>query len=174
MENKSKKSIIIIAIVMCLLLTATIVFAKMRQDEMKDKISDDSSFIISYNGDKYAVSFEKMKSIGLVEKEIMKDTSKTDPTKITYTGIPLNTILKNLNLSIQNMNTCAITSSDGYASAITAKEALDTDNIFIAVKENGKELKDIKKDGDGPFLFIVSKDTFASRWCRGLIEIEFK
>ena len=61
--------------------------------------------------------------------------------------------------------------TDGFSATTTIAEALDTNNTFIVITEDGQPLGTIETDGRGPFMSILAQDPFANRFARYLTEI---
>ena len=89
-----------------------------------------------------------------------------------FTGISLQSIFENLGISIENAVGVSFRAEDGFSVMIPWDEAMDSQNTFIAIKEDGELFGTRQEGGSGPFRSVIALDPFANRWCRYLLIIE--
>ncbi len=105
--------------------------------------------------------------------EAVLDTSSTEPTTHTYTGVMLKDLLNKKNVKFQN-KTIIIKAVDGYQVAYSSEEVSMDKNVYIAFMEDGKYLGSRDSGGRGPYESIVVSDNFSNRRCKWITEIEVK
>ncbi|MCL2201183.1 MAG: stalk domain-containing protein [Oscillospiraceae bacterium] len=88
-----------------------------------------------------------------------------------FTGVPLAAVFARAGVNTADMRTVTFSSEDGFSAVITISEALDRNNSFIVITQNGNPLGTIETGGRGPFMNVVSLDMFANRSARYLNEI---
>lgn len=118
------------------------------------------------------VGLETLKSIGLEDFEAVLDTSDTDASTFTYSGVQLNKLLDNLGYVIDNKDLIIATGADGFSVGYSGEEVLMDRSIFIAVMEEGEYLGGMKDGGRGPYEIIVINDSFSNRRCKWVTGIE--
>jgi len=90
----------------------------------------------------------------------------------SFTGIPLKTIFENLGILVEDATGVRFHADDGFSVMLPWDEAIDSQNTFIAIKENGELFGTRQEGGSGPFRSVIALDPFANRWCRYLVRID--
>ena len=172
--NKNTK--IVIAIIAVLTVTVAIL-AVLNQDYIAEKkaIQDSGTFIITaIDGTRYTV---KMDDIMRLDPHVIEaNYKKTDKAPVIkqYTGVSLKSLLDSFDIDYLIAKSVSFTAADGYASAISIDDALNEDNCFIVIEEEGEPLGTKESGGKGPFMMILATDQFSQRWCKFLLEVEIK
>jgi len=172
-----KRNIIIIVTVIVVLVAIVSVFAFLNAGNIKEKkMLEEKAIILIKSADKQLgkIDMDIIEGTGLIEFNANLDTSDSDPELHKYTGVLLNDILKALNIDIENYTTVIAKAIDGYTVAYDASEVMDDNNLFIAIKKDGKPLGNKSSGGNGPYQIIVRDDAFSQRWCKFVIELELK
>ncbi len=114
---------------------------------------------------------EYLKSLPKAEFDAVQDTSKTGPEAKSFGGVPLITVLEGLGFSLDGAKQVVFKAADNYASAVTAEEAADLENVYLVYERDGEPSGTKRQGGSGPIEAVVRKDAFAQRWCKYLMEI---
>ncbi|MCL2695952.1 MAG: molybdopterin-dependent oxidoreductase [Clostridiales bacterium] len=154
------------------LIAAAIALALLNRDNVLQKkaMQEAGTFLIAANGQEWVVSMEDLRPLSRTVQTNAK-TKNTDYEKKQFTGVSLAVLLERLGVEYSTAETVIFSAADGYASAIPAAEAFDTENCFIVFEENGKPLGTPASGGTGPHMMIMAKDPFGQRWCKYLLEI---
>lgn len=172
-----KKRNIIIITVIAVLLVAVGIFAYLNAGSIdeKKKIEEEEIILIKSNGKEIArIDMALMEEVGIRDFTASLDTSDSEAEKHIYSGVLLNGLLGALSIDINNYNSVIAKAVDGYVVAFDAAEVAQPDNIYVAVKMDGKDLGTKSTGGRGPYQLIVVGDEFSQRWCKFLIELELK
>jgi hypothetical protein len=101
----------------------------------------------------------------------MMDTSETDPTERSFTGVPLAVVAEDLGVSLDGAEQVIFMAADGYTTAVTGDEAADPENVYIVYERDGQPSGTKAQGGTGPMEIVIAKDDFAQRWCKFLMDI---
>ena len=165
----SKNTIILIVIIAVLAVSVGIfAFINAGDLEQKKELEANSEFKISMGEEEYLVTMDDMKEIGLKDFQATKDTSYTDPTQITYTGVQFKLICEHLGIDLSKATDVEFKALDGYSSAVAISDVLDDESIYITVAEDGKALGTKSDGGDGPYMMITASSKFSQSWCKYL------
>lgn len=170
-----KKNIIIISIVLAILLIVVGVFAFLNAGNILEKKNLEESKTISIKSEGIEirkVDLAFISSAGEEDFSAIMDTSDSEPKKHYYTGVLLKNVLQKSGINIDDYAMLTVKAIDGYVVAFKKEEVADDDNIYIAYKEDGKDLGTKSSGGRGPYQIIVRKDQFSMRWCKFVVEIE--
>ncbi len=102
------------------------------------------------------------------------DTSETEPEDQTFTGVQLKGVLSNAGLEITENQQVIVKAIDGYTVALTRREVLAEDNVYLVYKNDGKYLKGKGEGGTGPYRIVIKEDQFGQRWCKFVTEVGVK
>ena len=165
-----------IGIIILILIIITGVFAFINREMVKDnkEAHENAEIIIKGEGSETKLSFEDIANLGEEEFTAILDTSDSDPKEHSYTGIPLVNIIEKAGINIEDKKQIIVKGIDGYTIALSSKEVMDKDNVYLVYKLNGKFLKGKEEGGSGPYQIIVRKDEFSQRWCKFVVEMEVK
>jgi len=172
-----KRNIIIIVSIIAVLVIVVGNFAFLNAGNIKEKkiLEKEAIILVKSDGQQLGkIDMELINSIGPQDFNANLDTSDSDAEKHKYTGIALNDALKELDIDISDYSTAIVKAIDGYTVAFKASEISEYDDIYIAIKRDGKPLGIKSSGGDGPCQIIVRKDPFSQRWCKFVIELELK
>ncbi len=171
-----KKQRLIIAVLIAFLAAGAVLlwFLTLPDRETQKANAANAVCVVKAGSTETSFDIAKIESLGASEVQVTRDTSKTEPTAYTYTGVPLKSILDALGVDASAYKTCAAKAADGYTVAYTTDEALDPDNIWVMTACDGKGLGDKASGGEGPLMLVVRKDTFSTRWCKYLTELSFE
>jgi hypothetical protein len=169
-----KKIILIVIIVLAAILAISIFINNSNNQESIMKYMDEK-VVFKENGEIIStLTMEDIIDFGKVDFEVIKDTSNTDPTPYTYSGILLNDLLKEIDIELTKYEVVVCSAVDGFASAISMDKVMEDDNVYLAYEVDGKPLGTKEDRGEGPFMIIISKDQFAQNWCKYLIEVDLQ
>jgi hypothetical protein len=164
----------IILIVVAVLVVVLGIFIYLHWHGSQDNILryQDSELIIKQQGEtKKILTLADIIALGEAEIEVVQDTSKTEPTKYTYSGILLKTVLEKAGIDYSGCSAIIASAVDGFVSAIPISKVLEDDNVFLVYKWEGKPLGTREENGKGPLMIIIRKDQFSQNWCKYLIEV---
>ena len=89
-----------------------------------------------------------------------------------FRGVPLASVFTRLGVSTTGISTVTFHSEDGFSASVTLSEALDSSNTFIVIQDgSGASLGTIETGGRGPFMNVISQDSFANRSARYITRI---
>jgi hypothetical protein len=172
---KNKKLLILIIVIVVLAAGVTVFAVLNAGDTGAKQASQENATVTVKQGDvSKTFDLNYLKKFDKVEFSATQDTSKTGPEKKSFGGVPLITVLKDLGFDIDKAESITLTAADGYASAITADEAKDIDNVYLVYERDGKPDLSKQQGGSGPIEAVVRKDQFSQRWCKFLMEIDIK
>ena len=165
----SKNTKIIIGVVM-VLLPAVVILAFINMHDMRQRLEHhiEGSFSIVIIDSRHYVSFDDL--INMSTREVI---SSPRGELRTFTGVALADILSFTGASYLEGSSLVFNSIDGFRTAISMADALDTENSFIVFKEDGQLLGE--RGGhwaEAPFMLVMALDPFPNRWARYVFEIE--
>jgi hypothetical protein len=172
---KNKKFLILIAVI-AVLAVGVAVFAILNAGDTAEKQAAQENATVTVKQGDVTKTFDLiyLKTFDKTEFSATMDTSKTGPEQKTFGGVPLVTVLKDLGFDLDKAETITLTAADGYASAITAGEVKDSENVYLVYERDGKQTLSKQQGGSGPIETVVRKDQFSQRWCKFLMEIDIK
>lgn len=158
------------------MLIIVIIFAVLNMADREDRLLSqrEAVLFINYNNELTQVSFDEILSLEQFEIETVLRSSSSDDKNHVYTGIRIKDLLNKFNINFNESNQLITKSVDGFTVVLSGKEVLDEDNVYIAYKMDGEPLTSKDRGGSGPYQIIVSKDTFAQRWNKFLMELEIR
>lgn len=176
MSESKKSSSRLILIVVILLVAVVGVFALLNHSGVEEKrqLQDDAIFLIQEGGQSTEVTMADIES--LEPQEIVANYKKSgkDPEQRHYTGVPFAQVLTLKGIDAQGYSSVVFTAADGYASALPIADALNAENCYIIIAEEGQPLGKKEDGGSGPFRMILPNDQFSQRWCSFLLEVSFQ
>ena len=171
MQKSMKKSTTVVIVVIAVLAVGVAVLAALngREAAGKKQLRDDAVFVILDGRGQppvmlAEVTMEDFLSLEQREFEAVYKKSGKDPETRYYTGAPFAEVLQMKEIDPAGFAAAAFGAADGYASAISMEDALDTQRCYIAADDGG----------DGPFRMILPKDQFSQRWCKMLVDVTLK
>lgn len=172
---KNKKNLILILIIAALA-AGTAVFALLNSGNTEAKRESQENAVVTVKQGDITKTFdlEYLKTFEKEEFGATMDTSKTGPEQKSFGGVPLAEVLKAMGFDLGKAEGVTFTAADGYASAVTAEEARDIENVYIVYERDGKQTLSKQQGGSGPIEIVIRKDQFSQRWCKFLMEIEIK
>lgn len=171
--KKIKKSTLGIIITVSLLTLLVAVFARLNAGsaDMKRELEMNAEFFLALNGNRYRVTMQDLLDLAPVDFDAVMDTSTTNPTPVTFTGVELSNLCEKFDIEIKDETILQVKALDGYASAVTGEEVLAEGNVYICIYMNGEVLKSKSKGGLGPYLMVIRSSQFSQRWCKFVEEI---
>lgn len=171
-----KRSTLTILICVAVLVTAVAVLAALNSKDAakKQELEMNAQFYIKYAGKEQLVSMQDMLDIEPVEFTTMMDTSTTDPTQVTFTGVEIKKLCSHFGIDTSAATVYEVTALDGYSSALTQDEVQTDDNVYICILKNGEVLKTKSEGGSGPYMMIIKSSQFSNRWCKFVQEINIR
>ncbi|HSH34827.1 molybdopterin-dependent oxidoreductase [Schnuerera sp.] len=165
-----------IGIILFILIIIMGVFGLINRQMVKDnkEAHENAEIIIKEEEKESKLKFEDIVDLGEEEFTAVLDTSDSNPKEHNYTGVPLSNIIEEVKINMEDKKQVIIKGIDGYTVALSIKEVMDENNVYLAYKFNGKFLKSKEKGGSGPYQIIVRKDQFSQRWCKFVVELEVK
>lgn len=165
----------IILIVMSLLAVVLGVFVVLNMNSNEDNIMKYKDEIITFKqNDQLAttMTMEEVLSYDAQEIEVIRNTSKTEPTPYTYKGILLKTLLEEKDIELSGSKAVIASAVDGFVSVIPMDKVLEEDNVYLVYEWEGKPLGTREEDGEGPFMIIIKNDQFSQNWCKFTVEVK--
>ncbi len=169
----NKKTIWIIVIIIAILAIAVAVFAILNTGNVEEKkeSQDNATATIIRGEQQVDFDLEYLKSLGGQKFNLLVDTSESDPTESSFTGVPLAVVAEDLGISLDGAEQVIFTAADGYTTAVTGDEAADAENVYIVYERDGEPSGTKAEGGSGPMEIVIAKDEFAQRWCKFLMDI---
>ena len=169
-----KKLVIIIVIILVAIVGVT---AYLNRENLADKdvLQEKALIIIKDDGKEVErIDFDFVKKQGELTFNKELDTSDSDPREHSYTGVPLKNIITGVGIELADKQQLIVRAIDGYTVALTSREVLADDNVYLVYKSDGQFLKGKKEGGSGPYMIVIRQDQFGQRWCKFVIEVEAK
>lgn len=169
------KRIIFTVLIFLVVVIAVTAYINRGSLSKKDTAQEEAIVTFKVNGEVIdSVSMNHISKQG--EKTFSKDldTSDSGPVEQSYTGVPLINILNSLNIDMSNKEQVIVKAIDGYTVALTAKEVMMEDNVYLVYKNNGEFLKTKKEGGTGPYRLVIREDQFGQRWNKFVTEVNIK
>ncbi len=169
-----KKSTWIVIICTIAFAAMVAIFAVFNADDIETKrdLETNAEFVIRFGAIEQHVTMHDMLKLNPEEFDATMDTSVTDPTPVTFTGVELKKIYESFNLDISDVTVFEVRALDGYSSALTLDEVLTDGNVYICIMMNGEALKTKSEGGFGPYMMVINSSEFSQRWCKFVQEIE--
>lgn len=173
MKIRMSRGNFIVLVSTVLLLAATAVLAYLNAGDLalKKELEMNSEFLLTQGDSSSIVTMAELLDLAPVEFEAVMDTSVTDPTPVTFTGVELSKICASRGLEITPNSILQVLALDGYASVVTGAEVLEPGNVYICIAMNGEALKPKAQGGFGPYLMVIKNVMFSQRWCKYVEEI---
>ena len=170
---KNKKTLWIIVIVIVVLAAALAVFAILNAGNVAEKQESQENATVTITRGEQSAAFDLdyLKSLDAQVFSVMMDTSETDPTERSFTGVPLAVVAQGLGVSLDGAEQVVFTAADGYTTAVSAEEAADPENVYVVYERDGQPSGTKAEGGSGPIEIVIAKDDFAQRWCKFLMDI---
>lgn len=169
---KNKAAIIVILIIVLIITLIISLNLNKAFIEKQKEILAKAEIILNHDNNEIVLTMEDLILYG-EDFEAILDTSTTEPSKHTYTGVQLKDLLNKNNVDFQN-KTIIIKAADGYSVAYSSEEVSIDKNVYIAFMEDEKYLGSRDSGGRGPYESIVVSDFFSNRRCKWITEIEVK
>lgn len=169
------KNFVIMAIVLLIIIVGVSAYLNRASIADKKELQEVAILVIKDNGEEVKrVDFDFIKKQGEVTFNKKLDTSDTEPTDQSYTGVPLCNVLQVAGISFEGKSQVVVKAIDGYTVALTLEEVLASDNVYLVYKNNGKLLKSKSEGGTGPYRIVIREDQFGQRWCKFVTEVDVK
>ncbi len=171
MQN-SKNQAKIIGIIVAVLVVIVAVFAYLNAGDVsyKKELEMNAIFELKVGEETAQITMDDMLSLDPVNIDAVMDTSNTDPTDVSFSGVELKKIFDFAGLEI-NSETIEVRSLDGYTSALTKEEIMQDDNVYICIAMGEEPLPPKSEGGMGPYLMIIKSSEFSQRWCKFVQEV---
>ena len=162
--------------VVIILTLAAAILAFLNRENIAEKkaMQDSNTFLIIANGKQTIVTMDDITALEPCVVNANYKSSGENPVEKQYTGVSLKSVVDYFNIDYSKAKSVSFTAADGYASVIPISDALDEENCFIVIEEDGKPLGTKENGGSGPYMMILPNDQFSQRWCKFLLEIEIK
>ena len=163
----------IVAIVAASLIVAVAVLAWLSRDYIlqRQALQESGTFIITAGGEQHVVTMSDLEAIGPSVIDANYKTNLMPAEQKKYTGVPLAGLLEYLGVDCSDARSVSFSASDGYVTAASIADAMDSESCFIVFLESGKPLGTRESGGIGPYMVIFASDRFSQRWCKYLLEI---
>jgi len=133
---------------------------------------NDEILIIRENKKSFEIHLSDIMAFDLTNFEATVRSSGNHSEVVIFSGIVLNDFLRNFQIKLSGSETIIFKSIDGFQSSVSAKEVLQSDNVFLVVKRNHQKTLSRSEGGTGPMEIVIALDAFSQRWNKHLIEIE--
>ena len=153
---------------------AALAFLNMNYIAPKIAAQDAGFFYVYAGGEQYTVTMADIEALSPYNITANYKPSGKNPETRTYRGVPLKAVADSLGIDCSGFRSVSFTAADGYATALTLKDAIDGGDCYIAVALGGKPLGTRANGGDGPFMMLMAHDQYSQRWCKYLLEVRFK
>lgn len=171
-KKRIEKGKLVIIITMALLLAAAILaYLNAGNLDLKRDLEMKAEFLLTEGNQHFRVTMGDILALDPVNFTAIMDTSTTDPTPVSFTGVELSKICAHYGLFISPRSVFQFKALDGYGSAVTGEEVLTSDNVYVCIAMNGEALKPKKEGGLGPYLMVIKGARFSQRWCKFIEEI---
>ncbi|MCL2818324.1 MAG: hypothetical protein FWD41_01130 [Actinomycetia bacterium] len=175
MSAESRRTRIILALVIAALAIATFVLAQLNiQGTRQITESTDEYFEIIVANDPTASPIQVWRSdieeIGLREFSVVMNTSTGLSEQMVCEGVSLKKLLDHRGIPFSRDNAVVVVGEDGYHARYTGLE-IESEAIYVVINVAGEPLTSRRNGGMGPFMTVVRREQFAQRWCKYLIEM---
>ncbi len=165
MKNNKKNIFIILVFIFALALIIINRHSTQAQIDMADKMQ--LSFIINSEENVYYYDENHNKYQSFDTQMKRKNGDVFDK---NYSGMPLTLILEEMDIQLTDNTQISVVCADQYEILLTAGEILAENNIWLITKENGEKLAET----DGPFMLVINKDEFSTRWAKTVVQVKVK
>lgn len=173
MEQKKKKTNLLIAVLVLAMLAAAIAVLAILN---RPGALPESGSVAIRRGDEvlrtYTTAELKTLPVVEVEKEIVSSSFAND--EGVFRGVALRALLADAGVDVAALTQVVVRAEDGFVSAYPADEVAADDGIFLAYAKNGEPLGDRESGGSGPLRIVVTEDEFGNRCAKYVSEIEVK
>jgi hypothetical protein len=172
----NRKIAIITVVIIAVLLAAIFVSLKLSETsmELQKEILSNAEILLKDKDNEIILTKEDISNCGEENFHAVLDTSDTEPSTHSYTGVELKSILIYCNIDLHDKSTVVLSAADGYSVAYSIDEVVLDNNVYIAYMEDGKLLGSRDADGRGPYEAIIVYDNFSNRRCKWLTKIEVR
>ncbi len=169
------KKTVTISLVLLVMIVGITAYLNRADIADKQELQEKALIVLTKNG-KEVKRFDlyEIQKMGEVTFNKELDTSETGPVDQTFTGVLLKTVLENAGLELTGNEQVNVKAIDGYTVALTAREVLTKDNVYLVYKNNGEYLEGKSEGGTGPYRIVIKADQFGQRWCKFVTEVEVK
>lgn len=166
---KNKKVIITVGVLVILVG----VFALLNGNTVKDKKEgyENSQILIKGHGQEVSFKLADIEKLGPENFTAELKSSGKPAQDHTYTGLPVQALFEEANISLEADQSVNIKAIDGCTVAVDSSEILDQDHIYLVYEMDGTGLGNNEDGGSGPYQVIMRKDEFGQRWCKHVVEI---
>lgn len=139
----------------------------------KEEVQEKAILTIKKEGKEMnTMDMEQIKLLGSVEFDADLKASGKEAENHQYTGALLKNIFDACDIAIHEENQVVVKAVDGYTVALTGKEVLEEDHVYLSYAMDGEPLGKKEDGGKGPYQVILRKDPFSQRWCKFVVELE--
>jgi hypothetical protein len=167
------KKVIIILLLLVVIVGVTAVLNRTGIEEKVASQRDAILYIVS-NDFEAQVDFGTIMELQEVEFPAVLKKSGQPAVDTSYTGVQLNDVFRKIGVNTEEKTQVITKAVDGYVVALSMKEVLEDDNVYIVYRRDGKDLGRKEDGGSGPYQIVIRKDPFGQRWNKFLMEIELK
>ena len=166
----------LVTVISALLAVIVAVFACFSREYIlsRKEAQESGVFFLRAGVEEFTVSVGDIVDLSPADIQANYKTTGRDAETRIYQGVSLKAVIESLGLDYSGFSSVSFLAADGYASALTIAEAMDSDNCFIAVAWNNKPLGTKEGGGSGPFMMILPRDPFSQRWCKFLLEVTLR
>ena len=119
------------------------------------------------------LTMQDIRALPKVEKKVTISSASEGKSTDVWGGATMKDVLDSVDPQLlQNAGQVFARAEDGFTTALTAKEILDSDTVLIAYAQNGEVLKGKSEGGLGPFRLILAADLYGNRMAKYLNELE--
>jgi hypothetical protein len=171
---KNKSVFFILAVLA--IAVGVLAFINMQNAKVTGSEAVKGTILIKFNGDEKKLEFKDIKALNPVEFKATVDTSKSGPEDHMFKGVLLKDVLSAVSdeEEIKRASKVIVKAIDGYTVALSSKEIMEPDNVYLAFEKDGKPLGTKEDGGSGPYQLIVTKDQFSQRWCKFVTEVSLQ
>lgn len=172
----NRKIATITVVIIAVLMAAIFVSLKLSETSIKlqKEILANAEILLKNEDNEIILTKQDITNCGEENFNAVLDTSDTDPSTHSYTGVELKDILIFFNIDLHGKSTVILSAADGYSVAYSIDEVMMDNNAYIAYMEDGKLLGSRDADGRGPYEAIIISDYFSNRRCKWITKIEVR
>ena len=172
-ERRTDRGTRVIIAILAVLVCAVAFLARLNAGNLgvKRELEEQAEFLLTSAQSQYRLSMRDIYDLDPVDFMAVMDTSTTEPTPISFSGVELSRLLQTYEIDLHEASIIQVKALDGYASAVTGREVLTKDNVYLCIYMNGEVLKPKQEGGFGPYLMVIRNDRFSQRWCKFVEEI---
>lgn len=172
----NRKIAIITVVIIAVLIAAIFISLELSETsmELQKEILANAEILLKNEDNEIILTKQDITNCSEENFHAVLDTSDTDPSSHSYTGVELKNILISNNIDLYGKSTVILSAADGYSVAYSMDEVAMDNNVYIAYMEDGKLLGSRDADGRGPYEAIIVSDYFSNRRCKWLTKIEVR